>query len=313
MMPGLAQPVGDRATVAYVGALDALHELSVLTGDLEPLRRAMAFGRRSLAGRDPGRLNDFFVLLHRLYRRTGNAAVLIEAIAVQRDATRRLPPGHPHAPAILANLGAALYEHFELTGDEAALRESLETVRPLTDLDLHRLASIAPRLVARLHGPGSSEAGDALEQRYRVTGRPEDLLAALAAWRSAAAHPMATAAERVATLHRLATAAQSAGLTDIAANAYIAAVGLLPAIAGAGSARRPGLPTDAAGAAMATGESDAAVALLEHGRTAMWGQALRHDAALHALHHREPGIARRLDEIRTLLNATVGEFSPDGV
>ncbi|MFD0577314.1 hypothetical protein [Dactylosporangium darangshiense] len=150
---------GDRATVAYAAALDALHELFVLTGDLEPLRHAMAFRRRSLAGRDPGRLNEFFVLLHQLYRRTGNAVVLTEAIAVQRDATSRTPADHPHAATIRANLGAALYDHFERTGDENALREALETVRPLTDADLHRLASTSPRLVARLRGPGAGEAG----------------------------------------------------------------------------------------------------------------------------------------------------------
>ncbi|GAA4244882.1 hypothetical protein GCM10022255_009670 [Dactylosporangium darangshiense] len=294
---------GDRATVAYAAALDALHELFVLTGDLEPLRHAMAFRRRSLAGRDPGRLNEFFVLLHQLYRRTGNAVVLTEAIAVQRDATSRTPADHPHAATIRANLGAALYDHFERTGDENALREALETVRPLTDADLHRLASTSPRLVARLRGPGAGEAGEVLEQRYRATGSPEDLLAALAAWRSAAAHPAATGADRVAALHRLATAAQSAGLTDVAANAYIAAVGHLPTIADpdARPSRWPGLATDAAGAAIAAGAADAAVALLEHGRTTMWAQALHHDAARQALRHREPGIADRLDEVRTLL------------
>ncbi|MGI5243986.1 hypothetical protein [Dactylosporangium sp. CA-139066] len=45
----------------------------------------------------------------------------------------------------------------------------------------------------------------------------------------------------------------------------------------------------------------AAAALLEYGRTTVWARALHHDAALHALQHWEPGIARRLAEVRARL------------
>ncbi len=162
-----------------------------IDGDTVPLREAMAAGRRSVEGLAAGRydlsqrLNNYFVLLYRLYQRTGHVLLLDEAVQIQRAAVAALS-GRPHyAATVRSNLGAVLYDRFERTRDVTALRESIEALRPLTTDDTATPAAYA--------GWASNLSG-ALLALYREDRDPAALDEAVeyarqAAARADAAHP----------------------------------------------------------------------------------------------------------------------------
>jgi len=64
-----------------------------------------------------------------LYRRTGDPAVLAEAVQVGRDSAAAIPAGHPQRVGCLTNLGAALRWMFEETDDLAILAEAVQAGR----------------------------------------------------------------------------------------------------------------------------------------------------------------------------------------
>ena len=71
-----------------------------------------------------------------------------------------------------------------------------------------------------------------------------------------------------------------------------------------------GLAPDAAAAAVMVGRPDAAVELLEQGRSLLWTQALMLRSDLSRLAEIAPDLAERLDSIRVALASPVSEITP---
>ena len=64
-----------------------------------------------------------------LYGRTGDTAVLAEAVQAGRDAVAAAPAGHPNRAVVLSNLGNALRALYGRTGDTAVLAEAVQAGR----------------------------------------------------------------------------------------------------------------------------------------------------------------------------------------
>jgi tetratricopeptide (TPR) repeat protein len=90
-----------------------------------------------------------------------NSALLDESVGLHREALALQPIGHPNRHLSYNNLAAALYDTFDITGDEAVLDEAIK---------LHREA-LALRPVGHLHRPWSCiNLGIALLRRFEITG-----------------------------------------------------------------------------------------------------------------------------------------------
>jgi hypothetical protein len=63
------------------------------------------------------------------FTRTGDEALLVEAIELEREAVQLLSKGHPNRFTSCVNLAASLASCFNVTGDEALLNEAIELQR----------------------------------------------------------------------------------------------------------------------------------------------------------------------------------------
>jgi hypothetical protein len=138
-------------------------------------------------------------------------------------------------------------------------------------------------------------------------------------WQEAAALPIAPAATRIDAARAWGALAASLSQWSIAVQGYAAAVHLLPLLAWRGVSRPSrerllqdwaGLAADAAGCAIAAGQPDRAVELLEQGRGVLWSQILETRTDLTQLRQVAPELATRLDEVRRELDRPASPTTP---
>jgi hypothetical protein len=177
------------------------------------------------------------------------------------------------------------------------------------DVGRNALAELSPGNPERVRALNT--LAKALSLRHRITGDPAQLDAAVGMWRSAVGSPVGPIVNRMSAARAWAEAAAQYGDAPLALEAYSAGVGLLPLLAWRGLDRAvqekrladvTGLAGDAAAWALAAGQPERAVELLEQGRQVLWAQAVQTRSDLSALAAVAPDLAAGLDEIRRELD-----------
>ncbi|MGH4000925.1 MAG: CHAT domain-containing protein, partial [Pseudonocardiaceae bacterium] len=259
-------------------------------------------------------LSNLGTALRARFGRTGHLADLDQAIAAGRDAVATTPPDHPDRLAFLSNLGAALETRFERTGRQADLDDAVAAGRDA----VATTPADHPERSGRL-----SNLGNALWSRFERTGQQADLDRAVTAFMDAVGVESGPPVVRMRAGLAWGRAAIDASRADSAADGFASSVGLVPLLAWHGLPRGTreehlaqwsGLAADAAACTIRAGRPERAVELLEAGRSVLWAQTLNLRTDLTDLAEREPDLARRLDQIRTLLDtplpATPAEAIP---
>ncbi len=126
----LAEP-GTRAR--YAGnAGSMLIQLYQFTGSLDELDEAIALLRLAVAD-DPSEpwvgKNSLAMALELRHQRTGDAAVLSEAVEMARAAAMEIPPAYAYRTLYLGNLGQLLDKLSSVTGDVSLLAEGVDAAR----------------------------------------------------------------------------------------------------------------------------------------------------------------------------------------
>jgi tetratricopeptide (TPR) repeat protein len=238
--------------------------------------------------------------LQRRYEADRHPADLHQAVRTAREAAATAAGDDPHVVLYQSNLSNALRMRYELLEDPKALDEAITAARaattPATD---------------QVRAQALINYGLALWARQARTEAQPDREEAIASWRAAAAIGAAEPHIRLMAVRAWANAAHEIGDFVTAADGYAAGVELLPQLAWHGVDRGTRedqladwnwLATDAAACCVQAGQPERAVELLEQGRSVLWGQTLHLRGDLSALRAVRPEIARRLDEIRRLLD-----------
>ncbi|WP_410609441.1 CHAT domain-containing protein [Amycolatopsis sp. lyj-109] len=276
--------------------LVAAYDLVVRTGDLDLLDRAVETGRsgRGLSSRATTIPLLLGLLHHERFRWTRQEADLAEAVAEFAGVADSVPYGERDHVTALGNLGVAWLDRHRFTGDEEALR------RAVTALGTAVRAS-APDSSER--GEALVNHGDALIAHYDRRLDPGILAAAALAYQEAAGIRALRPIVRIKAARSWARAEAEAGHWRQARDAAGYAVGLLPLVVPRRLARTDqqqalaeldGLAADAAAAALAAGDPETAVRLLELGRGVLGGQVLQSRSDLSRLHAVAPDLAARL-------------------
>ncbi|MFC7534339.1 CHAT domain-containing protein [Actinoplanes sp. GCM10030250] len=219
-----------------------------------------------------------------------------EAVDSQSDSAFRA--GH------LANLANLLLVQARMGSDPAGVRAAVETGKAA-------LAALSPGNPDRARA--LNILGSALRIRHLIDRDPDDLDAAVGMWRSAAGSRVGQIEIRMTAARSWARAAAESGEAGLALEAYSTAVGLLPLLAWRGLDRtvqekrlavNAGLAGDAAAWALAAGQPERAVELLEQGRQVLWSQAVQTRSDLSVLAAVAPTLAAELDEIRRELDGS---------
>ncbi|MEZ0116014.1 tetratricopeptide (TPR) repeat protein [Catenulispora sp. EB89] len=250
-------------------------------------------------------LSMYGITLHRRFRLVGDQEDLDAAITAERDAIEATPAIHPDRALYLSNHTASLIDRFKLTRDVADIDAAVATGQE---------AIAAVRTDHPFRGRFLLVAGDALEARFEHTKDPADADAALGAWREATTITTAPAQVRIQTGRAWGRLAAMLGRWPDAADGYARAVEFLPLLAWLGAGRRSrerlltsegsALAADAAACAIAAGQPERAIELLEQGRAVLWSQMLETRTDLTALRLAHPDLAARLDRLRAQLDGT---------
>ena len=234
--------------------------------------------------------------------------LLDEAVTACRRAAETLPEGTEQA-VYLGNLTNALLSRYARRG-------------PAVRGDLDDAIATAGRALAWLPTGGADWArvtanlAVALAARSRAGGGREDGAQALGLWHALARTTTVPVSVRLAAAWDAAELAAQRGELPAALDAAAAAVGLLPLLTWQGLqwtsraehlARWAGIATDAAALAVHANQPAAGVLLTEHGRAVLWAQILDLRSDLTPLAAVAPGLARRLVQIRELLDTTPAE------
>jgi tetratricopeptide (TPR) repeat protein len=231
-------------------------------------------------------------------------APLEEAIGLLRQVLA--DPASTHRATVFNNLGAAIASWHGRPDTPDALDEVI---------DAYRHAVAEPDLptghVSSLHN-----LAHALAQRSRERGDRAALREAIGVLRSAVAAPGATTEQRIADAAQCGEWAASTGDWPEALDGYRAAVARLPELVPVHLrpadqerllAGRFQLAGDAAAVALQAGRPEAALELLEHGRSVLLSAALDTDRELAELRALAPESAAELMAVREAL----GESGPD--
>ncbi|MFI6597565.1 CHAT domain-containing protein [Nonomuraea sp. NPDC050536] len=236
-------------------------------------------------------------------RRLERSERLDESIALLREAINGLPPGDPGRARAAGQLGMALSVQYTLTGKGRQLdrairlqREALEGAEEDDPLQSVMRYHLARALTDRWERSGDEKDREEAAAQYRAAASVET---AAPTWRAGVAKSWG---EFVAAEYGPAAAVE----------AYAAAVGLLDAAAWRGLQREDqesvltefqGLASDAAACAIAAGDPERAVELLEQGRGVLLAQVIDAHPRLDALESLSPESAARLKEIQDGLDA----------
>lgn len=301
-------PGGHPEYAKYLCGLAALYgAMFQQTSKVEHLDQAIRLGREGLeatplthAGRGLD-LSDLGLAYQLRFGQNKVPEDLMLAIRYGGEAVQATPAGHPERAMRLSNLALAYQAQYQRTGAEEdldrALRYGTEAVQATPGDHPHRAMFL------------SNLAAVYLAQFER--GIPESLDQAINCWRGAVSSPTAPTLKRVAAAVAWGIACQPLDDPAPAAEGFAAAVRLLPLLAWRGLDRSlreqhladaGGLVTDAAGWAIAAGNLETAVELLEQGRSVLWSQSLQLRTDLTRLRALDEDLASRLDEIRAALD-----------
>jgi tetratricopeptide (TPR) repeat protein len=227
---------------------------------------------------------------------------LDEAIAIGRAAVAGAPPDRP-GRSHLVNLAVLLIDRSVRDDDPSDLDEAIA----IAETAVAGTPATHPRQVQQL-----SLLGTALMTRFERSGQQADLEQAIVAFSKATRVESSPPLDRMHAARRWGRAAIQAGHIDSAADGLAVAVQLLPQFAwhGLPHATREerigewnGLAADAAACAIRAGRPQAALELLEAGRSVIWNQLFSLRTDLTDLTEHRPELAERLNQIRAALNA----------
>ena len=235
---------------------------------------------------------------------TGDPADLDEAVNALRASLVATPPGSPAYAGRMSDLGVALLDKFDQTGDPGYLYESIQASRNAADSAHARYPDRAAFFI---------NLGHVLETQYEYSASAEALNAALACFGEAAAQDAAPAWTRIEAYRSLAALSTRTGkAAEAGLEAVQAAVDLLPqllprALARSdreyGLGRLTSLAGQAASAAVVAGRPERAVELLEQTRGILMASTFdARNADLDRLSDRSPGLAREFIELGARLD-----------
>lgn len=228
---------------------------------------------------------------------------LDEAIELHDRAMSVAPQRGPEYARLLTSRGRALRFRHKLTGNPRDVDEAVRTIGEAIAMTPRDHPEMARRLTS---------LGLALMDRFSRSDQPKDLDAAISAFRRAAMSTTGSTKERLrAARYWSDIAASAAGTLPTALDGYTRSIELIQLLSwrGLGRASREknladqrGLATDGAACAMKAGKSNRAIELLELGRSVLWSQTLATRSDMTDLRLAAPGLAGRLEDVRTLLD-----------
>jgi tetratricopeptide (TPR) repeat protein len=299
-----AEPMNAILLINLCTMLVSLYKSSADPADLDA---AIEAGDRAVRYAPPvadiraGALGNLGTALLERYRLRADPHDLDTAIDLMRQSADLLPASSADRVTILGTLADAWRDAFKARGDRADIDRAIDTGR--------QLVRIAPQLSHRATDFPTA-LGICLRLRADAFGRADDFDEAIALWRAAAAAPGPVQMRFIAAGLAATNLAERGRLAD-AVEDYATMVGLLPLLAWRGLDRTaretalkdyPGLVSEAAAAAIAAGDPERAVELLELGRSVLWGQLLDARTDLTALHEAHPQVGAALDRLRERLD-----------
>lgn len=278
-------------------------------------------------------VNNFAEILRAWYDAHGDCDSLDEAVGVGRRVARHVSPDNRNRPMYLANLCRSLRTRYDVAGDEADLRKSLEFGREASASgnDAGVLSTVGATLGMLYRHTGSTEYLDEavdvgrravaatadgdprkavrlvnIASSLRARGTAADLAEAAGHLRGSAAWPTGAVEIRVLATIRLGDQSAEAGDAGLAMEGFGSAVRLLPLLAWRGLdhadkeerlAEQVGLTGASASWALNAGHPNQAVEPLDQGRSVLWTQLLDQRAEPAALAAVAPELHRRLREV----------------
>ncbi|MFD5025790.1 CHAT domain-containing protein [Streptomyces sp. NPDC058373] len=317
-------PDGARYRSTLVGMLN--HRFNQ-AGDAHALDRAIALGTEAVAATPedhPNRwmyLANLAVVLKARAHHTKDLDSLPHAIVFEREMTELASDaGGRHQAAALTNLGNSLRLYFDHSGDMPSLEEAISAGRAAVDgttedHPFRAQCEVNLALSLSIHGVTAKDARHVQE--------------ALGLLKTAASRASAPTAVRLSAAREWGELAMAIGRPKQAARGFALGVELLPRLAARGLVRSDStrwmaeysrLASDAAACALAAGQPDRAVEVLEMGRGVLLAQALESRTDLTELRERAPDLADRFDHLCARLDdsttdgrdlITGGEDDPD--
>lgn len=328
-MTALDEAIG--ATSAVVGLTPAEHPDGPLSrstllgmlnqrfnrvGDAQALDRAISLGSEAVAATPedhPNRwmyLANLAVVLKAKAHHTKDLGSLRHAIELEREGTDLASgTGGRHRAGVLTNLGNSLRLYFEYSGDTSSLEDAISAGRAAVDgtAEDHPFRAqyeVNLALSLSIHGVAAKD-GRHIEE-------------AIGLLEAAASRGSAPTAVRVSAAREWGGLAMSIGRPEQAARGFALGVELLPRLAARGLLRSDAtrwmaeysrLASDAAACALAAGQPDRAVEVLEMGRGVLLAQALESRTDLTELRERAPDLAGRFDRLCSRLDDSATDGS----
>ena len=280
------------------------------------VRESVRSGRKRGSAR-PLDLTTLCALLAERGRRRDSEQDLTDAVDAGRRALRRLPPEDRLFQLCQNNLAFALRTLFEVRDRDGSDSVGYELRPAIGHLDeairfAHRAAEAVPA-DAPQRADHRLNLALALHRRYRLGRSDEDLELALEAARDAATNDLADASTRIRAGLAWSDIAASTDRYAEAVTALEGVIELLPRIASRELLRDDqesrlgqwaGIAARAAACALAAGQEEKALVLLEQGRGVLLSRALDVRADLTKLRARNPALATEFEELRRALDAT---------
>ncbi|MGW9118412.1 CHAT domain-containing protein [Streptomyces sp. NPDC055663] len=300
--PNHATPLNNLGT--------ALQTLFERTGDIEVLEEAAQVGREAVATTPHNHphhavhLNNLTGTLAALFERVGDIEVLKEAVKTSREAVASTPHDHPSHAMHLYNLGNTLQTLFERVTDIEVLEEAVRVSREAVSATPHDHPHRAVYL---------NSLGGKLANLFEVTGSTQAREDACRHFGEAAGSTTGDTVTRIKAYRRFALLASGPDAPQARLEAVEEAIGLTASLApgSLGRADReyqlgrlPGLPAEAAAAALAAGRPARAVELLESARGILAADTLglRSRDSVRLREH-APHLADELRQLRARLDA----------
>ncbi|EXG81112.1 CHAT domain-containing protein [Cryptosporangium arvum] len=270
-------------------------------GDLEDALAACRQAADSVGSRRPDRIrywSNLAAALRARFDHTEDRRDIDEAIALGRRCLDTFVPGGLGTIALGANLASALLTRYREFGDERDVDHAVQAARQAADVGP---PDHPDRGIALLN------LGNALHTRREAGDRE----AAYEAWRAAAALRATATQYRFSAAIAWGLAAAEDGSWTLAADGYGEAVGLLPLLAWQGArrtdaeeslTRAAGMVSDAASCAVAAGDPDRALEIIEAGRGVLWSHQLDSRTDLGEVRAVAPELAAELADVRAALD-----------
>ncbi|MCL7382439.1 CHAT domain-containing protein [Streptomyces sp. 35G-GA-8] len=304
---------GQAQRLSNLGAM--LSDWFTRTGKASVLDEAIAAHRAAVdvtADDDPNRaarLANLGGVLGMAYEKFGDRDALRDAIAARRASVAATPEDSPHWPRYIVSLAGALGDWCTNPVAPVGARRQPPDPQVLTEaVGLARSAARRPEQDAYSRAGFLTGVANVLALGFRHLGDGDALTEALGYYREGAVSAGSPAEFRAEAADRWGHLAAEAGQFDVAAEAYAAAVRLLPRLAGRRLGREDaqywlgrfaGVAADAAACALASGDEVSAVTLLESGRCVLAAQALDSRGDLSDLRARAPELAERFRALTT--------------